>query len=160
MAMDMDNELARAKWLLMSAALFLASCCMTYGEASYLLKGRETSATITKAYEVTQRGRFGTDRGQRLTVEYTFTEPNGTQRRDSDTVGLDWNVPASGKIPVQYTPGVDGRSRLAGHVNWLGIGIFAVSVVLIALFALGLYKEMADTSPRKRKGRAGKKNEP
>jgi hypothetical protein len=155
--MDMDNELARAKWLLFSAALLLVSCCITYGEAVYLVKGRQTDATITRVYEETLRGRFGANRGQRLTVEYSFAEPDGTRRRDSDTVSLDWDIPSTGKIPVQYTPGAEGRSRLAGHANWFGIGFFAVSVVLLVLFALGLYREMADTSPRSKKGRAVKK---
>jgi hypothetical protein len=152
--MDRDSELARAKWLLFSGILFLVSCFICYGELMYLLRGKQTRATLTKAYEVTRRGRFGLSSGTVLTVEYTFVEPDGTRREDSDTVSPDWELPSDGTVPVQYTPGSEGRSRLAGHVNWFGIGFFAVSVVVLGVFGYRLWREASEaTKPRPSKRR-------
>jgi hypothetical protein len=148
--MDADKELGRAKWLLISAVLFLVSCFLCYSEIAYLLSGHVTQATVTKAYEV-QRGRFGLS--TRLTVEYTFTEPDGTPRTDSDTVGTDWELPSTGTIAVQYTPGVDGRSRLSGHVNWVGIAIFVVSVGVLGFFGYRLWREAYDATRPTKPGR-------
>jgi hypothetical protein len=150
--MDADNEIARAKWLLFSGLLFVVSCFICYDELVYVLKGRETQATVTKAYEVTRRGRFGLSRGTRLTVEYAFTEPDGTRRSDSDTVDPDWDLPSTGTVRVRYTPGASGRSRLAGHVNWGGIGIFVVSLGVMGYFGFRLWREAAEAMrPRKSK---------
>jgi hypothetical protein len=151
---DTDSELARAKWLLFSGAFFLASCFICWGELAYLLRGRRTDATVTKAYEVTRRGRFGIGSSTALTVEYAFAEPDGTRRTGSDTVPPDWDLPPNGKAPVQYTPGEDGRSRLAGHVHWAGLAIFAVSVVVLGFFGYRLWREASEATrparPRRR----------
>ena len=156
MQMDSDNELARAKWLLISAFIFLVSGCISWGELNYLVAGRDTQADITKAFEVARRGRFGIGRSERLTLEYTFQEPDKTHRTGTDTVSLDWPIPASGKIPVRYTAGADGRSRLAGHVNLVGLTLFGLSVGAMGLFGYRLWREASEaTSDRKpKRGRA------
>ena len=147
--MDTDSELARAKWLFFSGILFIVSCFICYGELVYLLRGKQTQASITAAYEVPRRGRFGLSRSTVLTVEYTFVETDGTRREDSDTVSPDWKLPSNGTVPVQYTPGSEGRSRLSGHVNWFGIGFFVVSVVVLSIFGYRLWREASEaTKPR------------
>lgn len=138
--MDADSELVRAKWLFISGFLFLVSCCICYDEVIYLLSGREVKANVTRAYEFTRR-RFGVVTGKSLTIEYTFTEPDGTHRSGSDTVGTDWEVPATGGIPVRYTPGAEGRSRLAGRVNWVGVGFFVISLGVLGFFGYRLWRE-------------------
>jgi hypothetical protein len=142
--MDTDSELARAKWLFFSGILFIVSCFVCYSELMYFLREKQTQATITKAYEVTRRGRFGLGSGTALTVEYTFVEPDGTRRDDRDTVSPDWELPSDGTVPVQYTPGAEGRSRLSGHVNWFGIGFFVVSVVVLGVFGYRLWREASE----------------
>jgi hypothetical protein len=150
--MDADQELARAKWLLFSGVLFLVSCFLSYAELVYLLRGKQVQATVTSAYETPIRGRFGTVRGMQRTVEYAFTEADGTRRTDSDTVSLDWDLPNNGTVPVQYTPGAEGRSRLAGHVNLVALVIFAVSVVVLGIFGYRLWREASEaTKPRRRR---------
>lgn len=152
--MDRDNELARAKWLLGSGVLFLASCFACYSEMVYLLSGHKIDAAVTEAYEVTHRTRFGMSQGKALTVEYRFAEPDGTQRTGSDTVASNWDLPPTGTIPVQYTPGAEGRSRLAGHINWLGIWFFFVSIGVLAFFGYRLWREAVEaTRPSKPKRR-------
>ena len=141
-----QNELARAKWLLLGIVLFLISGCMSYGEITYFLNGHDTEADITKTYE--SRGRRG---GTSLTVEYAFAEPGGTRRKGMSSVATDWSVPNNGKVPVRYTAGADGSSRLAGRVNWIGLGLFAVSVGCVGVFVVRLLREgAAEPEPRRR----------
>ena len=145
--MDTDSELAKAKWLLISGVLFVVSCFICYGELVYLLNGRETQASVTKVYEVTKRGRFGMNRGTRLEAEYAFKEPDGTRRTGTSTVGKDWDF--SDSVAVRYTPGENGRSRLAGHVNWLGIILFFASVCALGFFGFRIWRSYTESdSPR------------
>jgi hypothetical protein len=148
----MESELARAKWLFAVGILFIVSCFMCYAEADYLLNGRQIEANVTDLYKVTKRGRFG--ESSHLKVDYTFTEPNGTSRTGSDTVGNDWKMPASKTVSVQYTPGAEGRSRLFGSINWVWIVIFFVSILVMGFFGIRLYLEAREaTKPIKRKRR-------
>jgi hypothetical protein len=139
--MDMDSELARAKWLLVSGALFLVSCFICYSELIYLLRGKQIHANVANVYEV-HRGRFG--QRMMLTVEYSFTEPDGRRRSGSAIVNPDWEAPANGMVVVQYTPGSDGRSRLAGDVNWFGIAFFVASVGVLGFFGYRLWREASE----------------
>jgi len=154
--MDMDNEIARAKrllkWLFVCGAIFLMSCCVCYGEIVYLFSGRKIEATVTNVYETVKRGRFGQSTGTTVTVEYSFTQPDGLQRTGSDTVDPNWQFPETGTVLVQYTSGEEGRSRLAGKVNWLGISLFTASVVALGVFVFRIWREAREaTQPTKRK---------
>jgi hypothetical protein len=150
--MDSDNELARAKWLLISAGIFLVSGCVSWTELVYLVAGRDAQADVVKAYEVTRGGRFGLGGRQRLAVDFSFAEPDGTRRTGTDTVPIDWPVPAGGKVPVRYTAGADGNSRLAGHVNWVGLALFGLSVAAMGVFGFRLWREASEAT-RDRKPR-------
>jgi hypothetical protein len=146
--MDAENEIARAKWLLAAGVLFVVSCFVSYRELTYLLRGQQTQASVTQAYEITRKEHFGLTETKSLTVEYAFTEPDGTHRADSDTVNADWPLPPSRKVAVQYTPGAGGRSRLAGHVNWFGIGFFVVSLGVLGFFGYRLWREASQATSR------------
>jgi hypothetical protein len=143
---DQENELARAKWLLIAVLLFLVSGCISYGELDYALRGHDAEARVTKAYESrSTRGRTS------LTVEYEFTEPDGTRRKGMNSVPTDWPVPPDGTVVVRYTAGADGNSRLAGRVNWIGLTLFAISVGAVIVFIVRLLREAADEpKPRRR----------
>ena len=150
--MDEEEELRKAKWLLGAGAFFLLSCFLVYDEFSYLMWGREVEATLVKAYESERRGRFGAGGSRRMEVDFTFTEPDGTQRKGTTTVETDWPVPANGKVAVEYTPGELGRSRLKGRVHWTGITIFIVALVAVGVAGFMLWREANEaTRPRKRK---------
>jgi hypothetical protein len=144
--MDNESEIARAKWLLFAGGLFLVSCFLCYTELVYVVSGRQTQADITNAYEVDKRGRFGLTIGKKLTIEYSFSEADGTRRTGSDTVRVDWLLPDTGTIPVRYTAGKDGRSRLAGHVNWIGIVIFAVSIAAMGTAGFRLWRMASEAA--------------
>jgi hypothetical protein len=151
--MDTENELARAKWLLISVAVFLFSAWISWGELLYLIVGRDAQADVVKAYEVTRGGRFGVGGRQRLVVDYSFTEPGGTHRTGTDTVPPDWPIPQGGKVPVRYTAGADGNSRLAGHVNWIGIVLFGLSVGAVGVFGYRLWREASEAYRERKPGR-------
>jgi hypothetical protein len=139
--MDTNRGTLRVKGLLFPGALFLVACFLCYGEVVYLLWGKEVRADVTSSYEATVRSRRGRVRPVERTVEYAFTEPDGTLRKDSDTIDINRILPADGTVRVQYTPGAGGRSRLAGHVNWLAFGFLVVSSVLLVVFACRLWFE-------------------
>ena len=60
-----------------------------------------------------------------------------------------------GKVAIQYTAGADGSSRLAGHVNWVGLTLFALSLGAMGMFGFRLWREAAeatgDQKPRRKK---------
>jgi hypothetical protein len=124
----------------------------SYVEISYLLLGRETTGTVNKVTDFTRRHR-GHEHTYRQ-VEFTFAEPNGTRRTGEDNMDTSWMPPSSGVIKVQYTPGVNGRARLAGNVKWSGFVIFAVALAVL-FFAVGwLWLDArAAYKPRKKKKR-------
>jgi hypothetical protein len=144
--MSDENELARAKWLLIGVVVLLVSGCISYGEIAYYFNGQDAEADITKVYE--SRGRRGR---VYQTVEYAFAEPNGTQRKGMASVSTDWPVPRNNKVAVRYTPGADGDSRLSGHVNWIGLALFAVSAGCVAVFVIRLLIEGANEPKPRRK---------
>lgn len=142
--MDSEHELARAKWLIISVLIFLVSGCISWGELVYLFAGEDAQADIEKAYETTRRGWLGGSR--RVTVDYTFTEPDGSRRTGTDTVPSDWVLPENGKVPVRYTPGEDGDSRVAGQVNWVALAFFGLSLAAVGWFGFRLWREATEAT--------------
>lgn len=149
-AMDQEAEFARLKWLLCGGILFLVSGWFTLQEFDYKMSGRDAVADVTKTYQ--SRGRRGSTNYH---VEYAFTEPNGTQRKGTDTVSASWSVPPDGKIPIRYTPGANGNSRLTGKTSWawIWVGLFALLVVCIGVFVIRLLLEAASEPPKRRRRR-------
>jgi hypothetical protein len=153
--MNGDSELRKAKWLFFSLAALVVSCCVSYHELVFFLRGQHAKGAVTKTYETILRGRYGIERGRALTVEYTYTDADGHLRSDSDTVPLDWSLPTDGSVTIQYLPGAEGQTRLAGHMNKGGIALFVVMCSVVAFFAYRLWREASDatrpaSSPRRR----------
>jgi len=115
--MDSESEIARAKWLLGAAAVFLVSAFIAYGEMVSLARGRDAQATVKKAYEMRRDRLFGLILVRKLVVDYEFTDAENRHRTGSDEVSGDWPLPPSGFVPVRYT---DGNSRLAGIITGSG----------------------------------------
>ena len=151
---DMGSELRKFRWILGGALIFLVSGFICYGELVYLFRGVETEATVTRVYDTNHPGRYGKEYVKH-NVDYTFREPNGTNRTDSVTVSSDWRVPVGSKVLVEYTPGKDGKSRLSGQRNWAGIIIFLISLGALVVAGIMLWvkagKEMEERKPRRKK---------
>jgi hypothetical protein len=145
--MDSDNEIAKAKWLLGGIFLFLISGCFTYRELNFWLRGTDGQATVVQVFE--SRGRRGSTS---MTIEYEFSDTENNRRKDQQSVSPDSSLPGVGsKIPIRYTPGKEGSSRLLGGVNWLFIGIFVVSIVLMGIGIFALIREANDDGPKRKK---------
>jgi hypothetical protein len=85
---------------------------------------------------------------------FSFVEPNGTQRTGSASLAQDWKPTTPGQVKVSYTPGANGRARVAGSLNWIGLGMFFVSLCLIGFVGIRLWLEAVEaTSPPKKKKR-------
>jgi hypothetical protein len=119
---------------------------MCYDELAYLITGKNAVATINKTYESRSR------RGTTQTVEYGWTEPDGTQRKDMTEMSTNWVPPSDGKLAICSTPGKDGRSRFLGQPKWTWIVSFCLSIAMVAFFMYLMWKEAtADDKPRKGK---------
>lgn len=132
--MDTRWEFRKFRLLFVALKAFLLGLCLSHAECNYAVSGRNAVGTVTRV--VASAGRFG---GTALTVEYEFTEPDGTRRRDNDTVSANWQRPPDNRIGIRYTPGETGQSRLAGHVSWWGLGVVGGSILLLvtAIVVLG-----------------------
>jgi hypothetical protein len=144
--MDEERELARAKWAMLVFVVFVISAWISYDELALFVNGRDAEADVTKAYLSHSR------RGSRLTIEYAFTEPDGTRRKAMMTTSPDAPPPApNAKLAVRYTPGESGNVRLAGRVNWIAITIFGASLCAILFVIVKLVREANDDAPRRKR---------
>ena len=150
--MDSESEIARAKWLLGAVAVFLVSAFISYREMVYLARGRDTEAKVTKAYEMRRDQLFGLIPVKKLVVDYEFTDANNHRRTGSDEVSGDWPLSPSGVVPVRYT---DGYSRLVGHHNWFGVGLFVASLIYLGGSGYWFWRHvsaaMSDQKPRRKR---------
>ena len=132
----------RFRVLLFGIGLFAISGYYCFVETEYLVQGQSARAMVTSTKPTSdRRGRHA--RINR--VEYRFAEPNGTQRSGSDHRPLDWTPPPNGRIVVEYTPGQDGRSRMAGSVNSRAILLFGGCLVVLAVFGIFLWSRTRET---------------
>jgi hypothetical protein len=125
-------------WLMIGSLLLIViGGYFSFVEVSYVLLGKETTGAVTKVSDVTRRHR-GHEQTYRE-VEFTFAEPNGAQRTGEDTMETTWTPPSNGFIKVQYTPGINGRARLAGNAKWRGFVILAVGMVVFLFASVWLW---------------------
>ena len=137
--------------LIFGGSIFAISGYFSYVEAVYLVQGASARAAVTKVSEVTVRNRSSTSK--RWQVEYVFAEPNGAQRSGSDTQHIDWKRPSDGKLLVQYTPGVDGRCRIDGKVNWVPLGLFGGCLAVLAFFGFLFWLQTQEATRRANEGK-------
>ncbi len=138
----------QARIWIVAVVLFLGSAYYSASEFLYLVEGRDGTAQIDEAYKVRNRGRFGRNRGQVLLVNYSFKDADGNARKGSVRQNDDWPVPPDRKIAIRYRPGIDGSSRLAGQVAWVGLFIFFACSAILAFISYRLWKEARDAYAR------------
>lgn len=144
---ESDNPVRKFKFALMFGIWFLVSCYYSWQELVYLIRGKRTVATVTETYQQSS-GRFGTNKHRVL--EYRFSEEGGLGRRGADTMSME--EPAPTQVRIEYTPGENGRSRLEGHVRWMWLAFFGISMTGLAVSLYVLNKKIDEAmAPRRRK---------
>ena len=141
-----DNHVWRFKYALIFGILFLVSAYQSWQELVYLVRGRTARANATENYTQSS-GRFMQNKHRVL--EYSFSEEGGLARRGADTFSIEEPVP--GQVLVQYTPGTNGRSRLQGHVGWVWIAFFSISIAGLAWAGYRLNKQIDEAMAPRRK---------
>lgn len=132
-------------------AFFLISAYTSYNETRYLLFGHKAQAVVTKAHIQNGSGRSANT--DYLSVTYTFTDKDGADRTESDTLSPD-DVLAQGlasgvPVKVQYISGEPEKSRLAGHnLVWLTIP-FVVLTLALAVMTVRFWREYNEFERRK-----------
>lgn len=129
--------------LLFGPVLLIASLVLTWRELRYLTSGAVTDAQVLRVRENDDPRR---QRTASFTIEYRFTD-NGVVRTEEDTVAsLDgWPFKQNrALIMVQYLPGAEDRSRIAGHRRWwAAIPLVVVVIGMAAVLgkALLIYRK-------------------
>jgi hypothetical protein len=130
-------EWLKLRLLLAGVVMFVVSGFFSCSELNYLARGKTIAATKASSHTVQQRGRYGTT--QELYVSYEFND-GGKVRKESDEVALDFNLPSSGPIMIEYIPDSADYSRLEGHHHWWAITIFTCSFIPIGLAGWKFWK--------------------
>ena len=138
--MDMDNEMARLKWLLVAGLIFVVSAFFYWRELKYAVVGKRTDAWLVRVYETTESGRRGR-RVEKLVVEYQFKESVGATRKESDTIAIDADRPAGPTVAVQYLNGSPGSSRLAGNTRQWWLFVFFGSLAFAGFKVFQIVRE-------------------
>jgi len=115
----------------------------TWRELEYGLWGQIAQGTVTDLrLETTCRTRRMPAQHY-YSIEYQFTDPSGTLRRDKDTVSLNYPKPAIGDtINIQYCPSPIAISRLQGNDKFILVFAFFImlSVGCAIFFLVRLWK--------------------
>ena len=138
--MESRTEVLKFRALMVAVVFFLGSALASFDEFMLTAFGTETTATVAKVSHVTSGSRFGGG-SPRLLVTATWSEPNGTLRRDDFTTGPDFPAVEGRPLRVRYTPGEDGRARPAGYPNRTGPITFGVCLLAMAVLVFLLYRE-------------------
>lgn len=133
--MDVDEEVRKAKRLIVSAIIFLAGAIFSYGEIKFWIWGRMAEAQVVRTYET--KGASSRS-GPKLAVEYTFTDVSSGSRSERDYVPLSWKVTGPTEM-VEYIPGVADSSRLKGNDRSLVVYLFAGACLWLAYEAYKLW---------------------
>ena len=146
--MDEEEELRKFKWIITGIALFLIFGWFAAGEVRYLAFGETADARVTELFETKKSRRWS--QYSMLAVRYTFTDGDGTTRAERDDVPPDWETTDGSTLavgsttPVEYLPGVEGKSRLSGNGNTFALVIFLIAVLAIAAFGVWLWRHASE----------------
>jgi hypothetical protein len=157
--LNIKEETNRAKWLLYVGVIYLFALIAMIEEFAYLFRGRYATAEIVNV-DVFKHSRMGIPTGMTYDVKYGFQDHTGAARIESDEVGdlAPYLVKAdeeSARVHIQYTPTASGRSRLAGHRNWVFITIFVLGTGWMGWMIFQLVREMQQPIARSAHRRNG-----
>ena len=146
--MDHD-ELRKVKLIFTSFFVFVVSGFTSCNEIRYSLFGEKTEARIVEM----KRIREGRSPRESLSISYVFNDKKRGDTRENDTVSLDYPVPESSVIPIEYFPGEVYSSRIAGNTNHVWIVIFVVSLAVFIGFIVKLAVEAQEPSKDRKRAR-------
>src|SRR4029079_17558591 len=106
-------------------------------ELKYAVRGKTADAEITDVREIPAMRRSG----PRLEIHYTFTDAEGNIRTEHETIPADTPPPETDKLPVQYLPGVEKSSRIAGRARIEAVFFFFGSLLWLAWSMFKLARE-------------------
>ena len=110
---DVDDEVANAKFMLFAFVAFLFSGYYSYIEMKYAIWGSDADANIVSIRESTVMRRRGR-REPKLSIEYSFKDREGQTHTTKENVPIDWQ-PGGETVPIEYIQGAEVRSRIAGQ---------------------------------------------
>ena len=146
--MDEQLELKKFKQILFAGTIFLVASISSCREFKYAFRGETTDAEVTRVFETEEmRGRGR--RKKLLAVEYTFTDAAGREHSERDDVPISTPAPQD-TVRVQYLPGVDDSSRLAGRENWFAVCLFFGGLAWLSVSVFSLVKEANEPIARSR----------
>jgi len=127
--MDDENELQKAKYVLIFGLAFLISGFLALNEVRYMVFANAADAKVMRVYQTEEVGRRGR-RIPKLGVEYQFNDKAGAPVTAKNQVNVETVIPEGGSIRVEYLAGVKDSSRIigAGNAAW-PIGGFVVSLL-------------------------------
>ncbi len=139
--MDDENELAKAKWVLIFGIFFLVTTYFAINEMRYITFARQSDGVVTGVKATVAIGRRGR-RIPKLQVDFQFTDQSGTLKAGKQELSPDADVPTVGGIRVEYLAGVEGSARILrpGSSTW-PIGCFAAAVFALGFFIIKLARE-------------------
>jgi hypothetical protein len=149
---EVDDEVAKFKWMLGAGLMFLISGCFSVSELRYAVSGTTTDAQLLEVKEVVSRGRWGR-RHTNLQVHYQFNDGAGGSRSEADTVSTDWPFASEDTISVQYIPGKAEWSRIAGNRRDWAVIVFGLSLCGVAYLGFQLYQAVNNPIARTPRGR-------
>lgn len=135
---DQDAELQRFKWILASGLMFLITGCLAYSELRYAIWGETAQAKVHDVRDTISTSRRA---GSMVSLHYTFTESDGTQRTDHESVPADSPLVGAQTILVRYLPGVDQSSRIEGSVRFNALLFFLGSLLWLAYSIYSMARE-------------------
>lgn len=144
--MDMEEETAKFKWLLIVAVAMLISGCYSYSELKYLAFSKEVDGTVRRSYTQEERARRFRTR-EVLIVEYAYKDEGGSLKTAKERFTNTSQAPADGtRVKLEYLAGDDDSVRLSGNRKWGAVLIFLACLAGTGWFVVKTWREgTADT---------------
>jgi len=138
--MSEGRELRYFKWFLGACGTFLISGCFALDEARYLVWGKIAEGRVRdKPQAVSIDERYGNR--TYLGVNYTFRDEVAGPRSERDLVPPAMQVSEGQTVPIQYIPGEEKSSRVAGNRSMGYVYTFLGCIAVMAIFIYMLARE-------------------
>jgi hypothetical protein len=139
--MDVEDETARFKVMMVVGIVFLISAFLSWRELKYTMIGKQADAKLVRVYTFQDVGRRGRVR-EKIAVEYEFKDAKtGGVRSESDTLPITAKPPKGPTVKVQYLEGSEGGSRLAGNTQKIWLWICGGTLAFLAYKFFALVRE-------------------